>query len=224
MLGRALVFSLVLHFAILLSAEPPVFPSGATSRPARTPLIASVGKPLVATGETLDKHVGLALNQPPVRSERSKQQIRAATAPALAPSAEPSAMLEPRPAGESDRHALSGKDGATIASPPVESLDVVSLEGLQQYRLNLAREARRFRQYPAYARERGWEGEVVVVLSAQPGSDAPMLTLGKGSGHELLDQQALEMMNNAVRRAHIPDALSGKRFKISVPVQFRLDD
>jgi len=226
MLPRALALSIALHLVILLGAEVIIVPSSASSVAGRAPLIASLGNPATTINDTTRQASLSGLpSQASVRPKRSHPLIRAAPPePVVMPGAASAAKLEFRAAAESERLVAPVRESATLASPPVESADILSVEGLQQYRLNLAREARRFRQYPAYARERGWEGEVVVVLSVLPGSAGPELSLGKASGHEPLDRQALEMMKNAASRAAMPDALNGRRFRISVPVQFRLDD
>lgn len=225
MLTRAFALSIAVHLAILLGAEAIVVASSESSVAARAPLIASLGKPAAAISDaTRQTRSSEVQHQPAVPPKRSHSVIRVPPVVPVSPGAASAAKLEPLAAAESDRNAAPVKETVALAPPPVEPADAVSVEGLQQYRLNLAREARRFRQYPAYARERGWEGEVVVVLNVLPGSAGPELSLGKGSGHESLDRQALEMMKNAASRATMPDALNGRRFRISVPVQFRLDD
>lgn len=226
MLRRAFVLSVVLHLAILLGADTPIFPSTANISPAQPPLIASLGKPASIASDTLQAKSSQVSSQPSVRPKLIRLWNRASQVAPPASSGVVSAVQTASPATvESGRLAASGHNQRAMPELPlVESTENVSFEGMQQYRLNLAREARRFRQYPAYARERGWEGEVIVVLSVLPGSVGPELSLGKGSGHEHLDLQALDMMKNAASRAAVPDALNGKRFRIFVPVQFRLDE
>ena len=51
------------------------------------------------------------------------------------------------------------------ASPAAVQVDNVGLDGVRQYRMNLAREARRFKDYPGMARVLGWEGVAVVVVN-----------------------------------------------------------
>lgn len=225
---RAFALSIAIHLAILLGDEAIFFPSRESSIARRIPLIASLGKPETAIGDAPRQAKSSdAPSQPSVLSKRSHSVTRAPPAAPVVSSGAASAAGardESQSTAESDRSAVPVKEAAAHPPAPVESAEPVSVEGLQQYRLNLAREARRFRQYPAYARERGWEGEVVVVLSVLPGSAGPELSLGKGSGHESLDRQALDMMKNAASRAAMPEALNGRRFRISVPVQFRLDD
>lgn len=102
--------------------------------------------------------------------------------------------------------------------------DAAMQDGIRQYRLNLAREARRYRRFPAMARSNGWEGQVIVVVSTVAGSPLPQASLSAGSGRVVLDRAALEMIALAIRDAAIPEALRGKEFALTLPVQFSLDD
>jgi periplasmic protein TonB len=99
----------------------------------------------------------------------------------------------------------------------------VSAEGLRQYRLALAREARRYKQYPPLARSRGWEGTVELRVEITAGA-RPSVGLARSSGHEVLDAEALEMMGRAVLLAVVPVSLQGRSFSVPVPVRFALDE
>lgn len=114
---------------------------------------------------------------------------------------------------------------SVAVKPGQESPDnSADAEGLRIYRLSLAREARRYKVYPAIARERAWQGEVVVDISTRPGLRAPVVTLSQTSGHAVLDAQAVAMMESAARQASVPESLRGKRLVISLPISYRLDD
>lgn len=97
-------------------------------------------------------------------------------------------------------------------------------DGLRQYRLALAVEARRFRRYPARAREASIGGTVEIRVAVAAGGQAQEVELARSSGHELLDDAALEMMKKAVPRATVPDRLRGHVFVVSLPVVFDLAD
>lgn len=117
---------------------------------------------------------------------------------------------------------------SSAAVPVVDSHAVapadISVDGLRQYRLNLAREARRFKRYPELARERGWEGVVVVVVNTAAGAAAPLVSLSQSSGFDQLDQAALELLETAVQTAVLPESLHGRQFGLTLPVDYRLDD
>jgi protein TonB len=104
------------------------------------------------------------------------------------------------------------------------SRDGADADGLRQYRLSLAREARRYRNYPARAREAGLAGttELRLVVNAAGGIDD--LRLAKSSGHDLLDDAAIEMLRRAATRTPLPESLRGRTFALTLPVIFDLRD
>ena len=114
---------------------------------------------------------------------------------------------------------LSATSGATQV-PNEEA----SPDGVRQYRLNLAREARRFKHFPPLARERGWEGVAVVVVGTVAGVPLPQVSLSQSSGFELLDQEALMLVAQAVTTAALPDSLRNRTFALTLPIHYRLDD
>lgn len=121
----------------------------------------------------------------------------------------------------SDSSAESGAPPSKVDAPSPEAPDA---NDLRTYRLNLSREARRYKRYPAMARERGLEGVVVVVVSAGIGIAIPQVSLSQGSGEAVLDHQALEMVSLAVRYAKMPDSLQQQGFGIDLPIHFSLDE
>ena len=94
---------------------------------------------------------------------------------------------------------------------------------IQQYRISLAKAARRFKRYPALAKERGWEGVVEIELRTSSLLQSPEIDLLRTSGYLLLDTQALEMVTRAVRVTPIPEGLSGSDFSILLPIRFSLE-
>lgn len=92
-------------------------------------------------------------------------------------------------------------------------------DALRGYRVALALQAKRYRLYPPAAQEMGLGGrsEIEVVL---PASAAPELRIKKTSGHELLDQAALEMLRRSVGSVELPLQLKGRRVIVSLPVEF----
>jgi outer membrane biosynthesis protein TonB len=49
-------------------------------------------------------------------------------------------------------------------------------------------------------------------------------TVGRSSGHEVLDRAALTMIDAGALRARLPESLRGKAFAVVLPVVFNLDD
>jgi protein TonB len=113
-----------------------------------------------------------------------------------------------------------------LASANVASLTNtgVSADDLRQYRLSLAIAARRFKRYPALARERGWEGTAEVALSFSALLPAPQIDLATSSGSPLLDEHALAMISRAARITALPEGLKGRDLRVLLPVKFSLDE
>jgi protein TonB len=211
---RALLISISLHLMMLLS---PIFTGGAMgpSFSAKDAVLgvtlrhaAGVGKALVAQhggvlpDKTLAARVvegGALAIKPKGASERPASAL----------------VIEATPG---DLQMDGREEGPRVPS----EARVHSTEGEQEYRLNVSREARRFRRYPPIARERGWEGVAVVTVSMTLAAASPVVSLERSSGYDELDSQALEMMAAAVRLASLPEGMRGRRFAISLPVEYRL--
>jgi protein TonB len=114
------------------------------------------------------------------------------------------------------------KPGMSSGSGPVRE-DQTGGDELARYRSALAANARRFKRYPPLARERGWEGSVEVSLDfGRPGE--PVFSLLTSSGKEILDEQALETLRQAIRRTELPASLKGRSFRIRQEFVFSLED
>jgi protein TonB len=134
----------------------------------------------------------------------------------VAPAEAPIQSL-PRAAGTP---AAVGENRLSAAAPAREG---VSADDLRQYRLSLATVARRFKRYPALARERGWEGTVDVALNFSSRLPVPETVLVRSSGRSLLDEQALEMIAQAARVTSLPEGMKGHDFRVLIPVKFSLE-
>lgn len=95
--------------------------------------------------------------------------------------------------------------------------------GLRQYRLALAGEARRYRNYPEAARRAGMAGTAEVRVSVSAGI-ARQTELARSSGYEMLDSAALEMLRAAAGRALLPESLRGQEFAVLLPVVFEVEE
>jgi protein TonB len=78
-------------------------------------------------------------------------------------------------------------------------------------------------RYPEIARERGWEGVVLLSVSVSAEGRADAVRVSRSSGHEILDRAALEAVRRwrfePGRRAGLPVAATAE-----VPIRFRLED
>lgn len=79
------------------------------------------------------------------------------------------------------------------------------------------------KKYPKVAAMRGWQGEAVVELELDGNGKLKSKKITQSSGHEVLDKQALEMVEKALPLPVAPEALRGTNFTITVPVPFKLE-
>ena len=103
-------------------------------------------------------------------------------------------------------------------------IDESANDGLRQYRLDLAREARRYKRYPPMAREQGEEGVVMLRVRLAGAAALPDVTLLKSSGSPALDADALALVGGAARLTSMPESLRGLSFTLDVPVSYSIRD
>ena len=169
--------------------------------------------------------------EPPV-PQPSVQPTPAAVAPAVVPSS-PVLALAP----EKQPAAASVSEPATVQRPRVPDVPTTSppvamaparaapsqdAGNVDQYRLALMGEARKYKRYPVQAMERGWTGKVEVRLMIGADGVVGSMLVKSSSGFDILDNQALDMIRKAKSLTPIPAALRGREFTIDIPVIFDL--
>lgn len=93
-----------------------------------------------------------------------------------------------------------------------------------QFRLELMDLARRYKKYPRIAQDNNWEGRVELRIAIGEDGAISSLSVKKGSGRAVLDDEAQAMIRTAKSKATIPGALRGKAFIIEIPVDFFLKE
>jgi periplasmic protein TonB len=93
-----------------------------------------------------------------------------------------------------------------------------------QYGGALGRAIAKHKQYPKIATMRGWQGDVILDLKLDGDGNVLSANVKESSGHEALDNQALEMARKAAPFPAPPEALRGRNFNITVPVSFKLEN
>ncbi len=141
----------------------------------------------------------------PTPSAPAAEQAPSVAAP---PSAAPPAVAkaEPQPA----------------ASAP--SAEVPDAGTLAQYRLQLITAAKRYKRYPRVAMDNNWEGTAEIRMVIGANGMIASLVIRKGTGHDVLDQEAIQWIKKAKPLAPIPAALRGKEFTVDIPVIFNLKE
>lgn len=167
---------------------------------------------------------GPVMTLPEPGSESGSKQ--AAPPVALPPSAAPTPTRSSTIAAKPAPPNLAKLPPQFLATPPAQSRDLsavgegVRADALREYRVSLAIAARRFKRYPELALERGWEGTVEVAISMTNWQQRPQPALVRSSGHSVLDEQALSMIEQASVRTVLPDSLKGRDFRFVLPIEF----
>lgn len=78
------------------------------------------------------------------------------------------------------------------------------------------------KHYPPDARMNRWEGRVVVRVVIDEQGRLLDATIATGSGHEVLDHAALDVIRRSCPLA-LPQALGRRQIVLRVPIQYRLD-
>jgi protein TonB len=224
-LVRALIVSVLIH-AVLLWRGVVLFPVRLEQSAATINVVISRDP----QGNTA-KPVSLPANKPLTESVKpSSPIVRNAGARPIHVAGPPSTTLVELPAqpvtseaGQTVPSSPGGMARGEALSAPDMTRDGASADDLRQYRLSLAISARRFKRYPALARERGWEGTSEVALNVNALLPVPEVVLVRSSGQGVLDQQALEMMTQAARVTSLPPSLKGRDFRVLLPVKFSLE-
>lgn len=79
------------------------------------------------------------------------------------------------------------------------------------------------KKYPKIAAMRNWQGEAIVELELDGNGKLKSKKIVQSSGHDVLDKQALEMVEKALPFPAPPEALRGNSFTITVPIPFKLE-
>lgn len=157
-------------------------------------------------------------NTAPVEPAKAPQPESAPVAPgSAASSAQPVAPVQASAAPQ----APTGFPATEAGAGSGNEADTGTLE---QYRLALIMATRRYKRYPAIALEKGWQGRVEVHMVIGANGMVASASIKTGSGHEILDNQALDMLKKGKTTVPIPASLRGREFSIDVPVVFNLDN
>ena len=154
--------------------------------------------------------------------------------PALrpAPRLEPAAPLAPSipasPAASAESTSAAPAPSAEAepeAGPIAPSAEPAADAGsVDQYRLQLISVAKRYKRYPRVAMDNNWEGDVVVRMVIDADGMIASASVKTGSGHEVLDSQALEMFKRAKPLVPIPSALRGREVSLELRAIYNLMD
>lgn len=181
----------------------------------------------------------------PVTAPEPKPQPKPQPVPEPEPEPEPESEPEPDPEPEPEPEPVTQPtyepevteqvtEAETPVGDPVEtetreqSQATVPLQNagvrseVDNYLSRLSRHLARYYEYPRRARRLGQEGTPVIVFEFRRDGSLVAHSLRASSGHQLLDESALAMLEQAEPLPAVPDEISGKKFRYALPVRFRL--
>jgi periplasmic protein TonB len=227
----AVLASIVLHALLLFgfsqrnAAKRPAPPTPIFARLVQPPPVVEPA-PVVPQSEPV-KPKAVVKPEAPRAAAKSKPAPKAAPQPPVVEAVPPPADPAPSaptaaPAAPVSPPVVARTDPAPApAAPSAETMDAGSLA---QYRLQLISTARKYKRYPRVAIDNNWEGDVVVWMVVGANGGISALNVKTSSGHEVLDQQALEMFKKAKPLVEIPPALRGKEFALELRAIYNLKD
>ena len=172
----------------------------------------------VATASAPVVHAAPAAEPAPASPAPTVETVASVSEPVPAPPAPVAAVPAPVAAAQPDPATLQEHQVvARVATPrPATKADYGWLaESLHRRIIEL-------RHYPSTARLNGWEGKVVLKVSIRQDGQLKDVEVVKSSGHESLDQAAME----AVRRAcplHMKHELTAPMVVLHLPVSYSLN-
>lgn len=160
---------------------------------------------------------------PPLRGEL--QQSRPAEVEALVTEstrglAPAKSHRPPQQRARSSEASSGARGGETPDSEQDSVSDELAPAALSEYRLALARAARRLHKESFLGSPHGLAGEVQLVLSKRLGSPHPLVEVVRTSGEALLDELALQLIGQAVKLVPLPVELSQRQVRIGLQVLF----
>lgn len=93
---------------------------------------------------------------------------------------------------------------------------------VDDYLTRLSRHLSQFYEYPRRARRLGQQGAPVIVFEFSRNGTLIDHSLRKSSGHDLLDDAAIAMLEEAAPLPEVPESMAGNSFRYALPVRFSL--
>ncbi|HEY9050885.1 MAG TPA: TonB family protein, partial [Gammaproteobacteria bacterium] len=78
--------------------------------------------------------------------------------------------------------------------------------------------------YPATARRRNWQGDVVLQFTLMPDGSIKHIRINKSSGYPVLDEAAMDVMSKIKAEQQLALVLNGNSLDHLLPVSYRLQD
>jgi periplasmic protein TonB len=192
------------------TAAPAVAPARRVPQPAMAP-----GAADLSPAPTAPPEPGIVHSTPVPSAPNIEPQERAKVAkPSAGPRAQPPQVA-----------AVSPTPPVSTPGPIPTAPDPAKTRALKKaYSQQLSSKIQQYQKYPNAALRQRWEGTAEVLLTMTADGQVMHVELGKGTGRDVLDKEAVEMVRRASPLPQAPGELRGGELKITVPIVFRLKD
>ncbi|MGO8760487.1 MAG: energy transducer TonB [Desulfobaccales bacterium] len=181
---------------------------------------------------------------PPPKVKLGPPPPEPTTGPVIPTPAPPPAITRAKPSDTAAAGSRAGAPGATTGVPgsgqggqgggrgtgsgggigPGQGQGSGPGSALQGYLREIRRLLEKHKDYPQMARSRNIHGVVVVVFTIAPGGQIMTARVSRSSGHDLLDEAALNTIRRVGRFPPFPAELNRQQLTIEVPLAFRLSN
>jgi protein TonB len=161
---------------------------------------------------------------PPVEQKVAPPPPQPIAVPPQTPVAEPRVTAPPKV--ETPPPARVEAPAPTPAPPAPAPVVAPSIDGkvLHDYGVLVSGAVAKKKVYPRLALMRRWQGTAQLKLQVAADGSLRSVNLVQSSGFEVLDDQAIKMVKDAMPLPNLPDSLRGREFAIDIPVAFKLQD
>jgi protein TonB len=234
----AFVVSLLLHAAAIVLLpnlrvpEPKVAPPLVVElvpQPPPPPLV----KPEVPPPPPVVKAIPRRIQPPPVPEVKPEPKpepppIETRTPPPPQPIAVPPRPVQPEPQAAApvrvEPPPVRVEAPAPVQPPAPPQPPALDANVLHDYSAIVSGAVAKKKAYPRLALTRRWQGTTDLKLQVAADGNLKALSVTHSSGFEVLDDQAMKMVKEAMPLPVLPDALRGREFAIDIPVAFKLQD
>jgi protein TonB len=231
-------------------AIPPIETAATTDTPDMATSQAEAVIALVPDAEAAKAIEDVSLDAPPQRTETAAivddskplkpiEETRAAVAvdlvdeapvppkrpadvePAKAAPAKSEAASKPKPSSAASRSDVAARGpNKAKAGAGGKTAEARGTASLSTYQSRLVAHLRRYRTYPSAARSKRLQGTAVVSFTIDKVGRVVGTSLAKGTGHQILDREALAMVRRASPFPAMPAGIGKARLTVRAPIRF----
>lgn len=161
----------------------------------------------------------------PEPEEDVAEQLPEPPLPQPAEVALPEPVVRPQPRREATAPAASPLPPAPMAAAPVNAAaSTAEAAAMPSYTALVLAHLKRHQQYPRAAKRRNLEVNVTVTFRVDRQGNVLGQSIIDGSGHEILDREALATIERANPMPPVPAEISASTVILSIPIRFELSE